>query len=116
MINSFAVAAAQAVAEEPGVYNPLYLYGGTEADRKKFARGLADELMKRYGGKKNTAILVEDIHLIEGDKAALERFFAVFDGMTESSAQIVISGDRPTIEFKDPELRARLEAGLIANI
>lgn len=40
------------------MYNALYLYGGSETDRIKFARGLSDELMKRYGGREMPKVIL----------------------------------------------------------
>jgi chromosomal replication initiator protein len=62
--------------------------------------------------------MLDDIHLLQGREKTQEQFISVFDSLYQSKKQIVITGKTPPNQMENllPQLKSRLEWGLIAEI
>lgn len=131
--NRIAVAAAQAVAFDPGTrYNPLFLYGGVGLGKTHLLHAIGNaaaqagytvkyvtsetftnELIEAIRRKANVQfrqayrdvdiLLVDDIQFIQGKDSTQNEFFHTFNSLYAANKQIVITSDRP------PHLLNKLE-------
>lgn len=131
--NRIAVAAAQAVAYDPGTrYNPLFLYGGVGLGKTHLLHAIGNaaaqagytvkyvtsetftnELIEAIRNKANVQfrqsyrdvdiLLVDDIQFIQGKDSTQNEFFHTFNSLYAANKQIIITSDRP------PNLLNKLE-------
>ncbi|MCK4532876.1 ATP-binding protein [bacterium] len=75
-----------------------------------------DELHSRY--RENDVFLIDDIQFLIGKERAQEEFFHTFNALSQSNKQIIVTSDRPPVEFKNIEerLKTRLAGGIITDI
>ncbi len=123
--NRLAYAAAQGVAQNPGVsYNPLYIYGGVGLGKTHLLHAIGHAALanhiaviyvsaeqftndfvnaikeKRTDGFRNRyrntgMLLIDDIHFISGKEQTEESFCHTFNALHDANHQIVMTSDRP---------------------
>jgi chromosomal replication initiator protein len=133
--NSFAHAAALAVAESPArAYNPLFIYGGVGLGKthlmqaigqyvvsrkvsvcyissETFTNDYIDALQKKalvQFRKKYRGIdllLIDDVQFLAGKERMQEEFFHTFNSLFENHKQIVLTCDRPASVISGLEQR-----------
>ncbi len=138
--NSFARAAALAVAQNPGhSYNPLFIYGkaglgkthllhaighlaleknapllcvSAEQFTNEFVNTIQGRKTEEFRNKYRNAgmLLIDDIQFINGKEQTEESFFHTFNELHNNGRQIVITSDRLPKEM--PELEERLRSRL----
>lgn len=78
------------------------------------------EKIEAFYSKYNNAdvLLVDDIQFLEGKTSTQEEFFKVFEHLSTSQKQIVITSDRPAADLKSlmPRLRSRFSWGISVDI
>ena len=142
--NRFAVAAARAVAENPGVkYNPLFIYGGAGLGKthimhaignyirknnqhlkvlyvssEKFVNELIASVDFREKYRSADVLMIDDIQFISKKESTQVEMFHTFNDLYQMNKQIIFASDRPPKEIPDLEerLRTRFEWGLIADV
>ncbi len=122
--NTFAQAAAKAVAETPGPrYNPLYIYGGVGLGKTHLlhaightcrtagrqvlyttAEAFTNELVSairthttedlRARYRGVAVLLVDDIHFLAGKSSSEEEFYHTFNAIFSQGGQIVVAGQQ----------------------
>ena len=123
--NRLAFAAAQSVAQDPGVhYNPLFLYGGVGlgkthllhaignhtlsqgyAVRYVTAEAFTNDLIEAIRTRSNLAfrqtyrevdvLLIDDVQFIEGKGSTQIEVYNTFNSLYAANKQIVLASDRP---------------------
>ena len=78
------------------------------------------ERIEAFYNKYNTAdvLLVDDIQFLEGKNATQEEFFKIFEHLSTSNKQIVLTSDRPAQDLKSvmPRLKSRFSWGISVDI
>jgi chromosomal replication initiator protein len=135
--NRLAVAAAQAVAENPATsYNPLFLYGGVGLGKTHLLHAIGNACQKdglvvlyvsseeftndminairshttqafREKYRSAEVLLIDDIQFIAGKESTQEEFFHTFNTLHGLNKQIIISSDRPPKSLVTLEDRLR---------
>lgn len=64
------------------------------------------------------ALIVDDIHAIDGKERTQEEFFHLFNVLHRAGRQMVFTSDRPLADFAalEPRLRTRFEGGLVMEM
>ncbi len=134
--NRLAHAGCLAVAESPGTYNPLFIYGGaglgkthllhaignralqqgrktlyvsTETFANEMINSIRMRTTEEFRNKYRTIqlLLLDDIQFLTGKERTQEEFFHTFNDLYQGSRQIVLSSDRPPKAFVGMEERIR---------
>jgi chromosomal replication initiator protein len=135
--NRLAVAASQAVAENPAsAYNPLFLYGGVGLGKTHLLHAIGNACEKdglevlyvsseeftndminairthttqafREKYRSSDVLLIDDIQFIAGKESTQEEFFHTFNTLHGQNKQIIISSDRPPKSLVTLEDRLR---------
>ena len=122
--NQLAFAASLQVAETPGSYNPLLIYGGVGLGKTHLIHAIGNVIKMRPGTsvaylpavdfvrdvvnairhnrmeefnrryRSFNALLVDDIQFFEGKSKSQEEFFHTFDALLQGDHQIVLTCDR----------------------
>ena len=122
--NQLAFAASLQVAETPGSYNPLLIYGGVGLGKTHLIHAIGNVIRKRPGTsvaylpavdfvrdvvnsirhnrmeefnrryRSFNALLVDDIQFFAGKSKSQEEFFHAFDALLQGDHQIVLTCDR----------------------
>lgn len=133
--NREAFTAAKMVSEEPGLYNPLYIYGNTGTGKTHLLHAVANEAQKknlrvRYATceellndflamlqqKKDVyefrssvrdvdILLIDDVHLLSNKKKMQEEFFNMFNTLHMRGRQIILTSDKQPCEIEGLEER-----------
>ncbi len=136
--NALAHAAAQSVANNPGVqYNPLFIYGGVGLGKTHLIQAIANhllqqtknilyvtsdefisDLMRSIGNKtmeefkrryrEVDLLIIDDIQFIRGKEATQYEVFNTFNDLYSHNKQIVFTSDRPPSAI--PQLSDRLKS------
>ncbi len=136
--NDFAHAAAQAIGETLGSYNPLYIYGGVGLGKTHLlqaighacqdqghavmyitAESFMNELVMAIRAHKmeefreryrsTNVLLVDDFQFMAGKTATEEEFYHTFNAIFTQNGQIVVAADRP------PSKIAKLDERLLSR-
>ncbi len=133
--NREAFTAAKAVAEEPGLYNPLYIYGTTGTGKTHLLQAVAnmainnawrvryatcEELLNdfvaflqqkkdmyafRESVRNVDILLIDDVHLLSNKKSMQEEFFNMFNTLQACGRQIILTSDKQPCEIVGLEER-----------
>ena len=133
--NREAFTAAKITAGEPGLYNPLYIYGTTGTGKTHILQAIANEAMQSnlrvryatceellndfvaflqqkkdmYAFRKSVRdvdiLLIDDVHLLSNKKGMQEEFFNMFNSLTSNGRQIVLTSDKQPCEIEGLEER-----------
>ncbi len=137
--NQFPYAAAQAVAEGPGLtkYNPLYIYGGVGLGKTHLIQGVGCYILAHHPTKRVIyatsekftsdfinlyrsvdVLLIDDCQFFAGKESTQEQFFHTFNALYNAGKQIVLTSDRPPKDIKGMEERllSRFSWGLVTDI
>jgi len=78
--------------------------------------GNIEKIVKNYN--QFDIVIIDDIEFIAGKERTQEVFFRIFNNLTESGKQVILSSDRPprAIERIEERLRSRFEGGMVADI
>ena len=121
--NRYAFAAARTAAEEPGVYNPLYLYGAsgvgkTHLDFYNLLQQHKSLSEFRSSVRGVDVLLVDDIHSLAKKTQMQEEFFNLFNTLYSQHKQIILTSDRQPCEISDIDkrLESRFESGMTAEV
>ena len=124
--NSFAHAAATAVAKGPGrtSYNPLFIYGGTGLGKTHLMEAIVNALQndamhafrERY--RKVDLLLLDDVQFIAGKQQIQEEFFNTFNSLLGLRKQVVMTSDVAPKDLKGCEerLTGRFQQGMVVEI
>lgn len=135
--NELAHAAAEAVADKPGLtYNPLFIYSGvglgkthllhaigqqvkskgmavifttTEEFTNEYIKGIREGRTEEFRNHYRSAdvLLLDDIQFLIGKEQTQEGFFHTFNTLHMAARQIVVTSDRPVTELTLLEDRVR---------
>ena len=139
--NRHAFAAALATAEEPGLYNPLFLFGSNGVGKTHLLQAVAGELRRRNPAlvirdfydllmqKRSLSafrssvrdvdvLLVDDIHCLAKKTQMQEEFFNLFNTLYRQHKQIILTSDRHPCEISDIDKRlsTRFESGMVSEV
>jgi len=96
------------------------MYISAERSVKKFSLAAQTQAGPRFRQSDGQPdfLIVDDIHLLAGHWKSQTDLLALYRTLLESAKQVVVSADSPPGNIPDllPELRSRLEWGLIAEI
>ena len=122
--NQLALAASLQVAENPGIYNPLLIYGAVGLGKTHLIHAIGNVIMRRARARvaylpamdfvrdmvsslrhnrmdqfnqyyrSFDALLVDDIQFFAGKTKSQEEFFHAFDALLQGDHQIVLTCDR----------------------
>ena len=139
--NELAHAAAQAVADKPGItYNPLFIYSGvglgkthllhaighqmlvkgldvmfatTEEFTNEYITAIREGKSEQFRSRYRSAdvLLLDDIQFLIGKEQTQEGFFHTFNSLHMAARQVVITSDRPVTELTLLEDRVRSRLG-----
>ncbi len=78
--------------------------------------GKINEFANHY--KQIDLLIIDDIQFISGKERTQEQFFHIFNHLSQSNKQIVLSSDKPpkAIQILEERLRSRFEGGMIADV
>ncbi|MDQ1283833.1 MAG: chromosomal replication initiator protein [Patescibacteria group bacterium] len=78
--------------------------------------GKINEFSQCY--KQIDLLIIDDIQFISGKERTQENFFHIFNHLSQSNKQIVLSSDKPpkAIQILEERLRSRFEGGMIADV
>ena len=119
--NKMAYAAARAVADGVGHYNPLFIYGDSGLGKTHLIYAIAHQIRTtRPSAKIRDAdlLLVDDVQFVAGKEQVQNEFFHTFNTLYEAGRQIVLTSDRPPSDMHllDDRLRTRFEWGLLVDV
>ncbi len=133
--NRYAYMAVKSAVEQPGLYNPLYMYGssgvgkthllraaahaaGSENLRVRYAScgELLDEFYNLLQNKRSLSefrssvrdvdvLLVDDVHVLANKPQMQEEFFKLFNTLYNQEKQIILTSDKQPCEIKGLEPR-----------
>ena len=135
--NQLAFTAAQGVAQNPGSYNPLFIFGGSglgkthllqaignmalandmkvvyvraEEYTNQLVSALKDKNTEEFRNRYRSVdmLLVDDVQFFSGKTQTTENFFHTFDELHNSNRQIAVTSDRPPRSI--PALQAHLSS------
>lgn len=130
------------------MYNPLVIVGGSGTGKTHLLNAIGNELAAKPGAvvaclqardfiddlinaiekdrvlswrtrfRRVTALLLDDVHLLEGKDRTQEELFWLYNQLAESNRQMVFTALVPPAEMEGLEqrLRTRLEAGLVVEL
>ena len=134
--NQLAKAACHSVINEPGVFNPLYIYGGVGLGKTHLLHSIGNELVKKnrkvvylhsekFVQNMVTALrnnqleefkkfyrnldvlLLDDIQFFAGKEKSQEEFFHTFNALFEYKKQVVLTCDKYPKEINGLEDRIK---------
>jgi chromosomal replication initiator protein len=141
-------AARAVLAEPGHRYNPLVIFGPVGSGKTHLLHGmgnvlaarpgmlvaclraqdLVDDLIKaidrdriawwRARYRRITALLLDDVHVLEGKDRTQEELFWLYNQLAESERQMIFTSAVAPAELEgiEPRLRTRLEAGLVVEL
>lgn len=139
--NQLARAASLQVAQNPGAYNPLYIYGGVGLGKTHLMHAVGNRMVATAGTRvayvhserfvadmvkalqRNTinefkryyrsldALLIDDIQFFAGKERSQDEFFHTFNALLDGRSQIILTCDRYPKEVEGLEERLRSRFG-----
>ncbi len=133
--NRYAFLASRSAVEEPGLYNPLYLYGVSGIGKTHLLRAAETEARRRNLSVRYTTcealltefydlltshrsltefrasvrgvdmLLIDDVHMLAGKPQIQEEFFNLFNALHLQRKQIILTSDKEPCEIKGLEPR-----------